>query len=359
MANNIYKRQANGAGTVTKLKGNRRRPWRALTPAIEGPDGFVRQTIGYYETRQEALDALTLYRQNPIADRLTCTLEELHAEWEPVAYRNLSKSTKSCYNAAWSHYNKKIRAQKVKDIRSGHLQAVIDAAAAEGLSRSSLEKIKVLAVMMEDYAVQNDIIQKNYAAFLKLPKEEKTEKSIFTDIDLKKLEEGEKAGIGVAELILVMCYTGWRIQEFCLLTRFSYDEKEKTLTGGLKTDAGRDRVVPIPTKVQHIVDRYAALNGSALFCWTDEKGKLRAYDVKRLRTEFYATLKALGIKAAEGEKKLTPHSTRHTYNSMLNKAGVDLTTRMKLMGQVSEATNLEKYTHADREMMKAAVAAIG
>ena len=355
---NKYRRQANGAGTVTKLKGNRRRPYWARTPAIEGPDGFTRETVGFFETRQEALDALTLYRQNPIADRLTCTWEDLHAEWEPVAYRNITKSTKACYNAAWSHYGKKIRALKVKDIRSGHLQAVIDAAAAEGLSRSSLEKIKVLAVMMEDYAVQNDIVQKNYATFLKLPKEEKAEKAIFTDIDLKKLEQGEKNGTGVADLILVMCYTGWRIQEFCLLTVFSFDEKEGTLTGGLKTDAGRDRVVPIPAKVLPIVKRYAAQRGPALFCWEDEDGVQHAYDVKRLRADFYTTLTALGI-TTEGDKKLTPHSTRHTYNSMLNKAGVDLTTRMKLMGQVSEATNLEKYTHADREMMKAAVEAIG
>jgi transcriptional regulator with XRE-family HTH domain len=56
---------------------------------------------------------------------------------------------------------------------------------------------------------------------------------------------------------------------------------------------------------------------------------------------------------------LIPDSTRHTYNSMLNRAGVDTATRMKLMGQVSEATNQRVYTHTDLEQMKKAVNALG
>lgn len=354
-----FKRAANGAGTVTHLSGKRRKPWRAFAPAIEGPDGtFSRKSLGYYETRQEALDALVVYRLSPASDKMSFTWEQLHAEWEQVAYRNITKSTKQSYDAAWGHYPKQIRKQKVKDIRSGQLQAVIDSAVKQGKSRSSLEKIKVLAVMMEDYACQNDIISKNYAKFLSLPREEKEEKAIFNTMDMKKIEEGAKNNIGISDLILVMCYTGWRIQEFCLLSIFSYDRKEKTLTGGLKTDAGRDRVVYVPNKVLPIVEKYAALNGPSLFCRQTADGKLVPYEVKRLRSDFYDTLTALGIKAAEG-KKLTPHSTRHTYNSMLNRAGVDLTTRMKLMGQVSEVTNLEKYTHSDLEQMKQAAEKIG
>ena len=52
-----YKRQTNGGGTVYKLPGKRSRPWRALAPAIEDADYvYRRKTIGYYATRQEALD---------------------------------------------------------------------------------------------------------------------------------------------------------------------------------------------------------------------------------------------------------------------------------------------------------------
>lgn len=52
-----------------------------------------------------------------------------------------------------------------------------------------------------------------------------------------------------ADLILIMCYTGWRINEFLSLTQFSWDSANHTLTGGEKTEAGKNRVVPVSDKV--------------------------------------------------------------------------------------------------------------
>ena len=74
----VYKRQ--GYGSVHKLKGKRRKPWRARIT-----DGFVYdlvedkqvqkyKTLGYYETKQKALQALAAYNENPYdldADKIT------------------------------------------------------------------------------------------------------------------------------------------------------------------------------------------------------------------------------------------------------------------------------------------------
>ena len=70
----------NGYGSVHKLKGKRRKPWRARIT-----DGFVYdlvedkqvqkyKTLGYYETKQKALQALAAYNENPYdldADKIT------------------------------------------------------------------------------------------------------------------------------------------------------------------------------------------------------------------------------------------------------------------------------------------------
>lgn len=355
-----FKRAPNGFGTIIKLSGNRRKPYYARGPAYETIDGYKRDSIGYFETRQEALDALAARRLNPerpiSADKLR--LSELYAEWKQIAFVGISQTTIDNYRASWN-YLAPLATYPVKDIRTAHWQKVLDRVCRSGKSASTVKKVRLLMNRLSEYAVETDIIDKNYANFTKLPKFEQTEKDIFNDIELLKIERGAANNVGISSIILFMCYTGWRIQEVCNLTVFNYNETERTLTGGIKTDAGKNRTVFIPDKVIEIVRHYASQNGPALFCY-ELNGRLQAYNTKRLRTEFYNTLDSLGIQSADADpKRLTPHSTRHTYNSMLNRAGVDTATRMKLMGQVSEQTNQRVYTHTDLEQMKKAVSALG
>ena len=349
-----FKRAPNGCGTISKLSGARRKPWAALAPGVETEDGFKRKLIGCYATKQEAYDALALYKITPRSAKANMTLKEIYNEWSAVAFRGLSKSTIDNYKASWK-YLAPLGSIKIAELRSADFQRVIDDALNAGKSISTAEKIKALSTSLEDYSIQNDIINKNYASFVKLPKREDTEKTVFTDTELQKIETAAQNGAGIADLILILCYTGWRVQEFCNLTVFSYNDVNKTLTGGLKTDAGKNRIVPVPEKIIPFVRKYAARNADRLFCY-EYDGRYIGYNQKKLRAEFYATLDTLGIQSVDTEpKRLTPHSTRHTYNSMLNKCGVSVSTRMKLLGQVSEKTNIRTYTHTDLEQLRAAV----
>ena len=355
-----YKRQANGSGSVSRLSGNRRRPWVARSPAIEGEDGRRhRKLLGCFETRQEALEAVYRYRLKPPAKKADFTLEQLYEEWSRLAYHDIDQSTINNYRAAWKHVTP-LHRNKVKELRSGQMQEIVNGCADQGLSRSTLEKVKLLLVSLEEYARQNDIIDKNYAEFIKLPKAKQEEKPIFSDLQMQVIRKAAAEGVGVADLILVMCYTGWRIQEFCMLTVFDWDPVERTLYGGMKTEAGFDRIVYVPEIVRPIVQRYADMQGPALFCWVwNNRGKgdryreeLRPWPVKRLRAAFYDTLEQLHIEAPK-DKEFTPHCTRHTYNSMLDREHVPESIRMKLMGQTSAPTN-RKYTHVELEQMKEA-----
>lgn len=57
-------------------------------------------------------------------------------------------------------------------------------------------------------------------------------------------------------MILIGIYSGWRPQELALLERGNVDIKEWTFIGGMKTDAGTNRTVPIHPKIQNIVKYY-------------------------------------------------------------------------------------------------------
>ncbi|MBQ9599823.1 MAG: site-specific integrase [Clostridia bacterium] len=340
-----YKHTPNGAGTVRKLSDNRSRPFQALAPAKRDPKTgkySKREIIGYFETELEARVALTLFRKCPPTIDLNTTFSEAFEQWKAQGYRNISRSTIDVYNAAYAKF-KPIYNFKIQDIKTPQLQFCVDAQVDKGLSHSSLQKMKVLAGLVENYAVQMDLIPKNYAEFIVLPKAEQEEKTIFTDFDLKKIAESAEDGNVMARHILIMCYTGWRIQEYLNLTIFDYDRAERTLKGGLKTEAGKNRVVPVPEKVRPYVEQFYS-----------ESDKLCNIPKRRFRTEFDELLVSLEIQKT-GKNKITPHSTRHTYNSMLAKNGVNVETRMKLMGQVSEDVNRKVYTHTELNELKKAV----
>jgi len=79
----------NNYGSVTKLKGNRRRPWvaRVSTGTVVNyatHKAYPKQTaLGYYETRKDAMQALAEYNANPFnVDQHNMTISEL---WGQIA----------------------------------------------------------------------------------------------------------------------------------------------------------------------------------------------------------------------------------------------------------------------------------
>lgn len=54
-------------------------------------------------------------------------------------------------------------------------------------------------------------------------------------------------------MILVQCYSGWRPQELVELKISDVDLENGTMTGGMKTDAGKDRIVPIHSAIRAFI----------------------------------------------------------------------------------------------------------
>jgi len=337
----------NGYGSVYKLAGSRRKPWIArLTVDWELTDSTAKQiiqTIGYYEDKKQALDALVLYKFNPIPFKAELTFKELHKEWSEGKYAYISKATINSYNAGWN-YLSKFGHVKFTELRTAQMQSVIDSCFKAGMSRSTLEKIKVVATMLYGYAIQNDIVNKNYAEFLRLPKAEKEEKSFFTDLEIQKLEKAIEAPW--VDTILILIYTGMRINEMLSLTKFNVDLDKQIITGGLKTDSGKNRVIPIHPKISALINKWYAKKGDYLIC--NEQGKHIQDKVYREK-HFYPALEQLGL------RKLNPHCCRHTFASLMRSAGADTMSIQKLIGHSKYSFTADTYTHTDVEELKKAI----
>lgn len=340
----------NGYGSITKLKGNRRKPFIARAPTRFDKHGNeTRPIIGYFVKREEALRALAEFNKAP-ATKINITLEQLYLEWKETRdFTQISRDTQNNYTAAWNKRLHVLKSQKVKDIRTGQLQAIIDNAEIAGLSHSSMTKDKALMTLLFNYALENDIVHKNYAKFVTLPAADNTDtRDAYSDIEIATIEKAAKK-IPFADCILMLCYTGFRIQEFLTLTPFSYDRINKTLTGGMKTPTGKNRTIPIHPKIQKYVDKWISKNGKTLICKDDGS----PYKVKYFREECYYS----AIEQIDGVRRLSPHCCRHTFATMCHRAGVDPIEVRKLMGHKKYSMTAH-YTHTDLERLKNAVNAL-
>jgi integrase len=337
-------RLPNGYGSVYKLPGNRRKPFIARVTTEQNKNGGqIYQTIGYYEKREEGLLALAKHNENPVSPKANITFKELYDEWSKSKYEQIAHQTEDNYKAGWKYLSKYGKTQ-FKELRTAHLQGVIDTCYRDKMSKSTLQKIKIVANMLYDYAVQNDICNKNYAKFIRIPKCERSEKEPFSDLEVKKLEDNIK--MLWVDTILILIYTGMRISEMLGLTRFSIDLENQTITGGLKTDAGKDRVIPIHPKIQLVIKKWYDIGGDRLIC--NEKKK--PISSRKYRDDYYMpTLRSLEI------RELNPHSCRHTCATLLAKAGADTLSIQKILGHADYATTANIYTHTDIEELRKAI----
>lgn len=344
------RRRPNKFGSVTKLSGNRRRPW--IAKAFQGWDEEGRpkyNIIGYYEREREATIELNRYINRPTSSKMNITLQNLYNEWRPAKYRTISKQQQGVYNAAWKKIEH-LGNEKFRELRTAQFQCVIDELyeptdkEKKPASRSTLEKVKQIVCQLYKYAIENDIVDRNYAEFIKLPKIQAKEKEIFTDLEIQKLWKNQD--IPYVDTILILLYTGMRISELLNLTPFQVDLKNNTITGGNKTDAGKNRIIPIHPKIKpFIVNRYDT-KASHLIC--DEQGK--GFTAKRYRdTIFYPILEKLSI------TKKTPHSTRHTFASKMAQSGANTIAIQKILGHADYSTTANVYTHLDIESLQKAI----
>lgn len=372
--NTIAKRSVkreNGCGSVYKRRDVRSRPWVAVAPARyemdpeTGKMKAIRERIGSFATAREAKDALEAFQRSPTT-KVNITFAAVYEEWSEIAFRNISKQTKDNYTASYAKFSS-LYSEKFRELRTGQYQAVIDyysvpfpAVKNDGtpkldssgqpvmskpLSFSSLSKMKALLTQLYDYAMQNDIVHKNYATFLMLPKHEKTAKDCFTEQELQQIESAV-GSVPHADSILLMCYTGFRIAEFLELRPEDYDPANHTLTGGKKTEAGRNRIVPVHKRVQHILDEKLAMGGETIIC--NEEGKPYTPDSFRRRFYFPA-LKKIGI------RRLTPHATRHTFATRLSAAGARAEDIQALAGHEDYEMTANTYIHQDIATLRRAI----
>lgn len=336
-------KRANGTGSIIKLSGNRRRPYAVRISYQERPGLWRQRYLSYHRTAKEAQEALGQYLGKATELKsLAVTWGDVYDQWSERKFAKAGAASIGSYKASWERL-KALQGVEMFRITIDALQKIIDQDAEQGLSKSSIQNDKTLMKALFKYAMERDIVVKDYSAFVELPAVgAKFEKGAFTETQMKKLERMAEEGIPWADTALMLCYTGFRVSEFLQLTKESYHpESGGYLIGGLKTDAGKNRIVPVHPKVSQYFCSWLKKGGKRIVCMEDG----RAVNSVWYRNCFAEVAKQLGA------PKATPHWCRHTAASRMKLAGVDDLAVRRILGH-SDKDITEHYTHIDVDFLR-------
>lgn len=355
-------RLPNGFGNVSKLSGKRRNPWRARKTTgwiIDEETKKTKQqyvTIGYYPTRQLALQALSEYNANPYdLDANKITFAEVYEKWSEKKYEEISLSNvngyKASYNLCAALYD-----MKFADIKLSHLQSVVDNS---GRNTPSLKKLKILFNQLFDYAVMHEIIsrEKHMVEYLKVGSAEKSTKHYrFTDDEVATLWRWSENNEYV-QVILMLIYSGVRPGELFNLKCSSVDLN----AGYFNIEKGKNdnavRKVPIHDKTLPFFKHWMSKGHEYLI--TNLSGRKFNFDNNHgfyIGSYWQPVLRDIGILEYTNEKGETaehlPHDTRHTFASMWAAKKLDEAMRRKIQGHSGKGIGEIVYTHYELDLLK-------
>lgn len=342
-------KRANGTGTVVKLGGNRRNPW-AVKVAYEDRPGLIkRRYLGYYRTAAEAQRELERYVQavGKGAAPAMPTVREMYDMWSARKYEKAGKASITSYKAAWA-YLAPVADKPIEKVMLDQLQAIIDQQEVAGKSKSTVHNIIMVMRAVWQFAMEREVITRDRSEHVKMPLiGAKFEKGAFTREQVERV--AELAGtVPGADTVLILCYTGFRINELLAMRPEDYDPETDALTGGSKTEAGRGRTVPVHPRIKPYILKRLEAGGDHIICGARGRGMSAA--------GYRANVWEKVVKAAGLPLASTPHWCRHTAASMMKEAGVDELAMRRILGH-SDRSVTDHYTHVDidflrRELMK-------
>ena len=367
-------RRANGTGNIYKMKGGKRRkPWRVRVTVgweLNPKTGRCKQnlkTLGYYASRAEAEAALVAYQECPYdLNTKDITFKELYEQWTEDYFKKLTsisseRTITSAYRYCSGLYNMKMR-----DIRIYHLQECMDKGyiipdrgKEKGKKRYASActkgRIKSMFNLMFDWAYAREIVDRNYARAFELDKEtkikqvrEKRKNTIFSNEEIDLLWKNVDK-IAFVDMVLCGIYSGWRPQELAILKIKDIDLELQVMYGGMKTDAGKDRCVPIHPLIQPLIEkRYAeAKELGSNYLFNDINGQQGIYmTYDKYRGRFNKVVERL-------QMDHHPHETRHTFITKAKRVRMEEYILKRIVGHAINDNTEKTYTHREIEELKA------
>lgn len=338
----------NGYGSVTKLSGNRRKPWMVR---ISGKTIFDKENLkakqerfilGYYASRKEALQALAEYNESPYNLKGEKTFLEIYDIWRKKNYDSLSTSTVNVREAALK-YCSPIFDMNVRNLKTAALQEIVDSCPHGSETKKN---IKTVMRTVFQYALQNDLVNKDYSEFIEIESSDPiVERKPYTQDEINSL--WEHADEWDVQILLILLYSGMRVNELLknLKENVNLEERWIYVPKEIAKNSSSVRYVPIHDKIYDIVRVFYERAKKQLI--TNPNGYNVAYNnfvsrnLKRINKEMNTDHRF--------------HDTRHTFISRCHEYKVDDLCVKKIVGHTPPSITQKVYTHITNEELLAEI----
>ncbi len=238
---------------------------------------------------------------------------------------------------------------KQLNVNESDIKRYLEFLGKKNYSRNSIAR-KIIAIRnFYKFLIKNKKTDKNPFSYILTPKSEKRLPGVLTEKETENLMSAATGNSFISlrdRTILELIYsTGIRVSELVNLDISDIDfvnEEIKVLAKG-----GKERIVPAGT---------VALN--ILHCYIKELKKTDSSGIlfinknkKRLTQRFVELMIKKYAKMAGIEKKVTPHTLRHSFATHLLDRGADLRSVQELLGHRNLSTT-QIYTHLSIQKLK-------
>lgn len=382
-----------GYGTVYKLSGNRKRGytiakyatlgekamrkqyqiayvenedigWKALDILNKELDGIAKsgsfleyiaqnngKTTKHFQSVYNALNAN--FEQNNTNDteltNVNVNIPTIKEIWKiiyddllsKVSTNKLSKSTIGSYttgaNKIKSLFDKKINSISLHDI-----QPLFDKEMEKGSCDKTLYNMKHTLELIFEYAIRFDFVKRDYSQDVRYygTNNKKNDRKPFTHEEIALLFEDNSFE---SKIVLIYIYTGMRPIELMLLSNDSINLDDYYIIGGVKTDAGRERIIPIHNAIYGYIKELAVQSKNKKYILFEDN--TRKYATQCYRDEIFKPLMQ--------KLKLDhePYDTRYTFATIAKESGMNEFARKKIFGHSDNDLTDRVYTHVSIEYL--------
>jgi len=374
------KKRSNNEGSIRKRSDGR---WEAVyTTGYKANGKPIRRSV-YGETRKAVTMRLNEIRRQLEDDEYVephkLTVGDWLDEWWKIYCLPFKKtSTATGYESCivW-HLKPYIGHRQLQGLRAEHVQTVVNALVSEGKAPSTVRKAYTVLHLACEQAVVNEILVRNPAKRIILPKMEQDEIRYFTRDEQRRFIEALPDDASGRALYFILG-TGMRLAELSGLrwsdireNQFTisqtirrnrnFDEKDPRRTflqtSTPKTKAGR-RTIPLTPKLKEILSEQMRqqqesriLAGSGWqehgLVFTTELGT--PFEGRNLTRTLHRVLREAGI------ERLGVHALRHTFATRAVEAGMDVRTLSEILGHANITLTLKLYAHSTTESKRNAM----
>ena len=372
-------KRGNGEGSVCRRPDGR---WQGSITIGRDDRGRLIRKYFYGKTRKETSEklnrAIEELRDNRFINKSdNPTVEQWCHEWLWSYKRNsVKQKTFDQYETILrTHIIPDIGDIRLADLKTMHIQRIINKMYDSGLSHRTIEVMKIVMHAALKQAQRNKLVSENVCENVVLPRKQPKHIRVLNEDEQTKLIAALKDNY-IGRGLLFALYTGMRRGEVLALKWSDYDKNEKTIsiTKALsrvrtynkngnktmltvttpKTDTSI-RTVPLIDKAVELLaehkrkqERYMELVGDYYtdndLIFSSSRGDY--LDPGNFNRKLNKTVKKIGI------PRISPHVLRHSFATRGLEAEVSLKAMQELLGHSSITVTGDIYTHILKEQKR-------